>query len=87
MTPVLDAQDELVEAVHVLEGGLVGDREDDGEASPVRRYSSRKALTFTSRRAGVQSVQDGPLTVNVIGKSLEWWGWIPAQRSSGKAEW
>ena len=35
----------------------------------------------------VQSVQDGPLTVNVIGKSLGWWGWIPAQRSSGKAEW
>lgn len=32
--PVLDAQDELVEAVHVLEAGLVRDREDDEEAVP-----------------------------------------------------
>ena len=33
-SPVLDAQDELVEAVHVLEAGLVCDREDDEEAVP-----------------------------------------------------
>lgn len=32
--PVLDAQDELVEAVDVLEAGLVRDREDDEEAVP-----------------------------------------------------
>lgn len=33
-SPVLDAQDELVEAVHVLEAGLVCDRVDDEEAVP-----------------------------------------------------
>lgn len=33
-SPVLDTQNELVEAVHVLEAGLVGDGEHDEEAIP-----------------------------------------------------
>lgn len=33
-SPVLDTQNELVEAVHVLEAGLVGDGVDNEEAIP-----------------------------------------------------
>ena len=53
-----------MEVVHVLEGGLVRDREDDGEAVPCEHVLLPKGaeLLLLGR---VQNIQDGPLIVNI----------------------
>ena len=53
-----------MEVVHVLEGGLVRDREDDGEAVPCEHVLLPKGVELLLL-GRVQNIQDGPLIVNI----------------------